>query len=85
MAGPQVLDPGRRDRLHLNVRVPSEHGPEAQLLQAGAGLDVIGLRHWELTPETVAAVVQRYPRHDMKRASHPVFKRRAIPAPERAC
>lgn len=59
--------------LHLNVMVPSEHGPEAQLLQAGAGLDVIGLRHWELTPETVAAVVERYPRHDMKRASHPVF------------
>ena len=57
--------------LHLNARVPAEHGPEAQLLQAGAGLDVIGLRHWELTPETVASVVERYPRHNMKRASHP--------------
>lgn len=65
--------------LHLNARVPSEHGPEAQLLQAGAGLDVIGLRHWELTPETVASVVERYPRHNMKRASHPVFKAESHP------
>jgi hypothetical protein len=63
--------------LHLNARVPAEHGPEARLLQAGAGLDVIGLRHWELSPETVAAVLARYPRHDMKRASYPLFKAEA--------
>ena len=42
--------------LHLNARVPAKHGPEAQCVQAGAGLDVIGLRHWELTPETVGSV-----------------------------
>jgi hypothetical protein len=65
--------------LHLNARVPPEHGPEAQLLQAGAGLDVIGLRHWELTPETVGSVVERYPRHNMKQASPPVFKAEAHP------
>jgi hypothetical protein len=65
--------------LHLNARVPREHGPEAQLLQAGAGLDVIGLRHWELTPETVASVVERYPRHDMKRTSYDVFRAEAHP------
>jgi hypothetical protein len=65
--------------LHLNARVPPEHGPEAQLLQAGAGLDVIGLRHWELTPETVASVVERYPRHNMKRLSYAVFKAEARP------
>jgi hypothetical protein len=65
--------------LHLNARVPSEHGPEAQLLQAGAGLDVIGLRHWELMPETVGSVVARYPRHNMKQASHPLFKAEAHP------
>ena len=52
--------------LHLNVRVAPEHGPEAQLLQAGAGLDVIGLRHWDIAPETVASVLTRYPRHDMR-------------------
>jgi hypothetical protein len=65
--------------LHLNARVPAMHGPEAQLLQAGAGLDVIGLRHWELTPGTVAAVVQRYPRHAMKEASYHLFKSESHP------
>jgi hypothetical protein len=65
--------------LHLNARVPAEHGPEAQLLQAGAGLDVIGLRHWDLTPGTVAAVVERYPRHNMKRAAFPLFKAESHP------
>jgi hypothetical protein len=65
--------------LHLNVRVPAEHGPEAQLLQAGAGLDVIGMRHWELRAETVEGVVARYPRHAMKRTSPFLFKAEAHP------
>jgi hypothetical protein len=65
--------------LHLNVAVPAQHGPEAQLLQAGAGLDVIGLRHWELAPPTVDAVLARYPRHGMKRTSYPLFENEARP------
>ena len=65
--------------LHLNTRVPPEHGPEAQLLQAGAGVDVIGLRHWELAPETVASVVERYPRHNMKQSSYDLFKTESHP------
>ena len=65
--------------LHLNTRVPPEHGPEAQLLQAGAGVDVIGLRHWELAPQTVASVVDRYPRHNMKQASYGLFKTESHP------
>jgi len=60
--------------LHLNVAVPSTHGPEAQMLQAGAGLDVIGLRHWQLAPETVASVLARYPRRDMKRIATSLFE-----------
>ncbi|MGH7790567.1 MAG: hypothetical protein ACRERC_27145 [Candidatus Binatia bacterium] len=59
--------------LHLNVAVSCEHGAEAHLLQAGAGLDVIGLRHWQLTPQTVAAVLDRYPRHNMKQGASPLF------------
>ncbi len=59
--------------LHLNVRVPAEHGPEAQLLQAGAALDVAGMRHWDLDPETVASVVGRYPRLRMKEELYPLF------------
>jgi hypothetical protein len=50
--------------LHLNSKVDAAHGPEAQLLQAGAGLDVIGLRYWDLAPETIGAVLRRYPRGD---------------------
>jgi hypothetical protein len=59
--------------LHLNVRVPAEHGPEAQLLQAGAALDVAGMRHWDLDHETIASVVDRYPRHRMKDELYPLF------------
>ena len=65
--------------LHLNVRVAAEHGPEAQLLQAGAGLDVIGLRHWDLTPQTVGAVLKRHPRHNMKQVAYPLFEAEAHP------
>ena len=79
MAGRPVHDLANAISLHLNARVPAEHGPEAQLVQAGAGLDVIGLRHWELTPETVGSVVARYPRHNMKRASHDLFKTESHP------
>lgn len=59
--------------LHLNVAVPAAHGPEAQMLQAGAGLDVIGLRYGDLSPDTVAAIVSRYPRHAMKTQAYPLF------------
>jgi hypothetical protein len=59
--------------LHLNVRVPAEHGPEARLLQAGAALDVAGMRHWELDPRTVSSVVERYPRLRMKDELYPLF------------
>jgi hypothetical protein len=60
--------------LHLNVRVSPEHGPEAQLLQAGAALDVAGMRHWELDPRTVDSVVDRYPRMKMKAELYPLFR-----------
>jgi hypothetical protein len=59
--------------LHLNVRVPAEHGPEAQLLQAGAALDVAGMRHWDVDPKTVDSVVDRYPRVQMKKELYPLF------------
>ena len=41
--------------------------------------DVIGLRHWELTPPTVDAVLARYPRLDMKRTGYPLFVAEAHP------
>jgi hypothetical protein len=51
--------------LHLNAYVHPKHGPEAQLLQAGAAVDVIGLGLWELSRKTVRQVVDRYPMLDM--------------------
>lgn len=66
-AGEQGWDPqrcatlGEAISLHLNARVDPAHGPEAVLLQAGAGLDVLGLRAWQLSRETVAAVLARHP------------------------
>jgi hypothetical protein len=51
--------------LHLNSVVDAKHGPEAQALQAGAALDVLGLRMWEFEGATLDAVHMRYPRLDM--------------------
>jgi hypothetical protein len=65
--------------LHLNVQVPPDHGPEAQLLQAGAAADVIGMQTWEMSPETVAAVIGRYPRRQLKREAYPLFKAESQP------
>lgn len=65
--------------LHLNARVPARHGPEARLLQAGAGLDVIGLRHGAVHPATVAAVLDRYPRERLKRDGIELFRAESHP------
>jgi hypothetical protein len=51
--------------LHLRVSVPPELGVEAHLVNAGAGVDVIGMRLRELAPETRAAIVARHPRGDL--------------------
>jgi hypothetical protein len=65
--------------LHLNVTVSPEHGPEAQLLQAAAALDVIGSRYWDLAPATIAAVLERHPRAGMKRLGRPSFDAESLP------
>lgn len=65
-------DPERRAALsnaislHLNARVDPSFGPEALMLQAGAGVDTIGLRYRQLAPSSVAAVLERYPRCGLK-------------------
>jgi hypothetical protein len=47
--------------------VTRAHGPVACLLAAGAALDVIGLRSWQLPPRIVAAVIAEHPRLGFKR------------------
>jgi hypothetical protein len=52
--------------LHLNPNVPPARGPVAYLLSAGAGVDVVGLRSWQLPPDLLAAVVEEHPRLGFK-------------------
>ena len=52
--------------LHCSPRVPPAHGPVAYLLAAGAGVDVAGLRSWQLPPDLLAAVVEQHPRLGFK-------------------
>ena len=67
--------------LHLNLRVDLSHGPEAHLLWAGTRLDAVGLRYWDLAPATVAAVLERYPRLDLKSYFPAVFEKEAALVP----
>jgi hypothetical protein len=53
---------------HLNPLVRHEHGIEAHLMQAGAGFDVVGIRHWEVATPTVQAVLARHPRLGFKKS-----------------
>lgn len=52
--------------MHHNPRVTLATGPVAYLLSAGAGLDVAGLRCWELPRTTLAGVVREHPREGFK-------------------
>ena len=53
---------------HINPQVPPEHGIEAHLMQAGAGFDVVGVRHWEVATPTVQTVLARHPRLGFKKS-----------------
>jgi len=54
--------------LHMNLDVSIDQGVEAHLLQAGAGMDVIGQRGHEIPSNLKAAVLTRYPRLNFKNA-----------------
>ena len=47
--------------------VTSGHGPVAFLLSAGASLDVVGLRSWQVPSELLAAVLSAHPRAAFRR------------------
>jgi HD domain len=52
--------------MHYNPRVPLAAGPVAYLLSAGAGMDVAGMRCWDLPPGILADAVRDYPREGFK-------------------
>ncbi|MFT3708856.1 MAG: hypothetical protein QM817_14500 [Archangium sp.] len=67
----QGVDAARAQRvadaicLHLRVAVPTSLGVEAHLVNAGAAVDVIGMRLRELSPETSRAIIEKHPRGDV--------------------
>jgi hypothetical protein len=67
--------------LHLDLTVSAQQGAEAHLLNAGAGLDVVGRRARELDPALRQAVLVRHPRLAMKAQLCACMKREASRAP----
>lgn len=68
--------------LHLNVRVGLTHGPEAHLLQAGAGLDLVGARVQEIGQANVSAVLLAHPRLGVQDGFVTTMKEQAREQPE---
>ncbi|MDQ1670056.1 MAG: hypothetical protein QOE40_2117 [Actinomycetota bacterium] len=67
--------------LHHSPGVTMAHGPVAYLLSAGAGLDVAGLRSWQLPPEMLATVTAAHPRLGFKREFASAFRAEAARVP----
>ena len=67
--------------LHYSPGVTRSQGPVAYLLAAGAGLDVAGLRSWQLPPDILAAVIAEHPRLGFKREFAAAFRTEAARVP----
>ena len=68
--------------LHHSPGVTLDHGPVAYLLSAGAGLDVVGIRSWQLPPHVLAEVVAVHPRDGFKREFSAAFRIEATRVPD---
>jgi hypothetical protein len=68
--------------LHHNPRATLAHGPVAYLLAAGAGVDVVGIRSWQLPPDLLAAVITQHPRLGFKRLFSAAFRTEADRVPQ---
>ena len=67
--------------LHHSPGVTVAAGPVAYLLAAGAGVDVVGLRSWELPTEVLTTAVGLYPRENFKQAFATAFGQEAVRVP----
>jgi hypothetical protein len=67
--------------LHHSPGVTRAHGPVGYLLSAGAGLDVIGLRSWQLPRDVLDAVTFTHPRLGFKREFTAAFRAEAAQVP----
>ena len=68
--------------MHHSPGVTVAAGPVAYLLSAGAGVDVAGVRSWELPPAVLATAVSAYPRENFKRAFVAAFGEEAARVPQ---
>ncbi len=68
--------------MHHSPRVTLAAGPVAYLLSAGAGVDVVGLRCWDLPRNTVVGAVAAHPREGFKRYFARAWAQEAARAPE---
>ncbi len=67
--------------LHHSPGVTPAHGPVAYLLSAGAGLDVIGLRSWQLPRDVLDAITSTHPRLGFKREFTAAFRAESAQVP----
>ena len=67
---------------HYTPGVTVDAGPVAYLLAAGAAVDVVGLRSWELPPATITEAVREHPRAGFKTAFTEAFRQEAARVPE---
>lgn len=68
--------------MHYSPGVTVDAGPVAYLLAAGAAVDVVGLRSWELPPATITEVVRQHPRVGLKTVFTEAFGQEAARVPE---
>lgn len=68
--------------MHHTPGVTVDAGPEAYLLSAGAAVDVIGFRAWDLPDGALAEAVGLYPRTEFKRVFTAAFRQEAARVPE---
>jgi len=67
--------------LHHSPNVTLADVPVAYLLSAGAAVDVVGLRSWQLPPDLLASVVAQHPRLGFKREFAAAFRTEAHRVP----
>jgi len=67
---------------HYTPGVTRDAGPVAYLLAAGAAVDVVGLRSWELPPATITEAVREHPRVGFKSVFSEAFRQEAARVPE---
>jgi hypothetical protein len=68
--------------MHYNPGVTPTAGPEAYLLSAGAAVDVVGLRAWDLPTDTLGDAVRDYPRAGFKAYFSDAFRQEAVRVPQ---